>query len=401
MEIRPVSGLESRPPAAPAAAGLPAPSDRFERAEPAPALMPRPLVQVNPAGTEAEVREAAEALVVSGAATRDTLIRDLSAFPLPVLRLLESQGVRVALLRKGESLADTPILRPTTPERYRAHLAVAKGVLDQVTAEEAAVTEAELRAEGTADSFKTDMLRYWEGKRIADRLGPAFQRAHVGFGVLATTEPVDLDTLAAQQRVPAESRADWEGALRAVNGEHVRFDGGLASPRHRVLVLPHTYHKGTPVAKPVLDSLRRVDTDYVQKSLGLHMPEDRLVVLHEELVADPAPELGHYRIALHEVGHAVDHALDRTVGARHRDRVDALFAEDKALLDRGGANRFLSPRAMDNAREYFAEAIEAYLTTSLGDADDGFRTSGNHENLRRLRPELFEYLQELFGAPSR
>lgn len=401
MEIRPVSGLEPRPPVGPPPAATPAPTDRFDRAGAAPPLIPRPLVQVNPAGTEAEVREGAEALVVSGGAARDTLIRDLSAFPLPILRLLKGQGVRVALLRRGESLADTAFLRPTTPERYRAWIAVARGVLDAVRAEEAAVTEAELRGKGSTDAFEADALRHWEGQRIADRLGPAFREANVGFGVLATTEPVDVDALAAEQRVPAESRADWEEALRAVNGEHVRFEGGLAVPRHRVLVLPHTYHKGTPVAKPVLDSLRRIDTEYVQKSLGLHLPEERLVVLHEELVADPAPGLGHYRIALHEVGHAVDHALDRTLGALHRERVDALFAEDKALLEAGGPNRFVSARATDNAREYFAEAVEAYLTVPVGDDADGFRPAGHHESLRKLRPELFGYLQELFGSASR
>lgn len=399
MEIRPVTGLEPRvAPSTPPAAVV---GDRFVPSEPQPALIPKPLVQVNPAGSEAEVREAAEALIVSGAAHRDGLVRDLSALPLGMLRLLKSQGVRVALLRKGESLADTSLLRPLPPERYRVHLAVAKNVLDKVVAEEVAVTEAELRALGPADSLHKDMLHYWEGKRIADRLGPEFRQANVGFGVLATTEPVDLDTLAAEQKVPAERRATWEEALHAVNGEHVRFEGGLAAPRHRVLVLPHTYHGDTPVAKPVLDSLRRIDTEHVQKSLGLHLPEHRLVVLHEDLVADPAPELGHYRIALHEVGHAVDHALDRTVGATHRERVDALFAEDKALLDAGGTNRFLSPRAMDNPREYFAEAVEAYLTVSVGDEHDGFRTEGNHESLRRLRPELYSYLAELLGAARR
>lgn len=404
MEIRPVA-----PNALPTAGGAPVqagpstPSDRFETAAPAPGLMPRPepRVQANQGVPAGELRQAVEAVLIPSHASpeaREAVTRDLASLPLPILRMLGQDGVRVALLAPGESLADTALLRRIPPEVYGQQLDRARGVLDQVVAAEVRVTEEELARDGGADSLRSEMARYWEGRRIADGLGPALREARLGFSVRHTTEPLDLDDLAAEQKVPAEQRGAWEEALRKVNGDHAQFAGGLARPKRNVLILPHTYYKGNPVAKPVLDGLQRVDSAHVERSLGLHVPEERLVILHQDYVTDPSPELGHYRIALHETGHAVDHALDRRLGAAHRSRVEKLFQADRDALGSGGPNRFLSPRAMDNAREYFAEAVEAYQTLPVGDGRDTFRTESNRESLRRLNPELHAYLGELFAA---
>ena len=56
-----------------------------------------------------------------------------------------------------------------------------------------------------------------------------------------------------------------------------------------------------------------------------------MVILHEDYAADPGKEVGHYRIILHECGHALDHAIERTsgkMGHEYRKIVNEFFKKD-------------------------------------------------------------------------
>jgi hypothetical protein len=75
-----------------------------------------------------------------------------------------------------------------------------------------------------------------------------------------------------------------------------------------------------------------------------------------------------------------------------------LYARDLRELKSGGPNRFVSPRAMDNVREYFAEAVESYLTVCTGDEHEYYKTANNRDELRRLNPELFSYVESLMNT---
>ena len=50
---------------------------------------------------------------------------------------------------------------------------------------------------------------------------------------------------------------------------------------------------------------------------------------------------------------------------------------------------------MDNVREYFAEAVESYLTVKMGDEHDHYKVDDNHSNLKNLNKELFDYIDKI------
>ena len=56
----------------------------------------------------------------------------------------------------------------------------------------------------------------------------------------------------------------------------------------------------------------------------------------------------------------------------------------------------MTPRASENVREYFAEAVEAYLTKPLPNSNANFyKQENNHEMLKERNPELFAYVDKL------
>jgi len=75
--------------------------------------------------------------------------------------------------------------------------------------------------------------------------------------------------------------------------------------------------------------------------------------------------------------------------------VDGLFAADVEAA-RNGEVRFLTPRSADNAREYLAEAVEAYMTRRVGDEHDFYKPENSREDLQQRNPALFEYVRSLF-----
>lgn len=351
-----------------------------------------------------EARELARSLILASGlspSVEATLVRDLSSFPMPVLRLLKADELDVVVVKEGQSLADTPLLPSVKPGEYQALAEKGKAVFDAVAAEEAAVTQKEMdeaRAAGNDDPFHLGMVQYWEASRLEKSLAERLVKENLGFSVHTAREPVNLRELASRYGAEGdESFAEWEKTLRLVNDGRVTFQDGLAQAGQGVILIPYTYYRGRPVSHTTLKSLQHYDSQEIKNALGIHLWEDRLVLLHEEYAADPGKEVGHYRIVLHETGHALDHAIERLPdrGARHRKIVDDLYARDRDELKRGGANRFISPRAMDSVREYFAEAVESYMTVKVGDDHEYYKGGDNHVDLQRLNPDLFAYIDEV------
>jgi len=50
---------------------------------------------------------------------------------------------------------------------------------------------------------------------------------------------------------------------------------------------------------------------------------------------------------------------------------------------------------MDSVREYFAEAIESYLTVSMGDQHEFYKPDDNHFHLKKMNPGLFNYIDKI------
>ncbi|MFA7483349.1 MAG: zinc-dependent peptidase [Vulcanimicrobiota bacterium] len=299
--------------------------------------------------------------------------KDMETFPQPVLDLLDGYGVKVAVLDDDQTLVDSPALRYTTAQEYTAEIRRAR----QITQEQASQAQV------------SDLLEFAE--KATRELRKAGLEFHFG---VANRTPAP-EEIAAQQKIPEAHLEDWKSKFQELNQG---FPGQL-------FLLPHTYHNGKPIPENRLRTAHETSAEYVEKSLGINRAEDRLVLLHEKFTPANAVEVGNYRLVLHEVGHALDHALDRMVavpgfGPLHRQTVDALYEQDLQKAESQGLQEvFTTDRASENVREYFAEAVEAYLTFPGDSQGEIFRTRNSNPELKRTNPELYTYLDKVMKTP--
>jgi Glucose-regulated metallo-peptidase M90 len=298
--------------------------------------------------------------------------QDLAQFPSPVLDLLDSYGVKVAVLDHGQTLADSPALRHLSESEYQLERDKAK----QITHRAFEQTEAQTFLE------------------FAESTTRELRKAGLDFHFAVSSQEPSLKDIAARQDISVEHFEDWSKAFQDLNQ-------GL--PRGLYL-LPHIYDQGQPIPENRLRSARETTAEYVEASLGLNRPEDRLVLVHQKFTEAMAEEVGNYRLVTHEMGHALDHVLDRTTGVPgfgqlHRQTVDALYGADLKKAEAAGvAATFTTDRASENVREYFAEAVEAYLTFPKDDGGDFFRAGNSNPGLRSKNPELYGYMEQIFST---
>jgi len=362
-----------------------------------------PLYEIFPGSSKEEAKKIAESMICEGGLdprVKATIIRDLCAFPMPVLRLLKNDQLDIVVVKEGQSLADTNFLTVIKPEEYQTLAEKGKVLFSDVVKIEAANTEKEIEEEkkkGNDDPFHIEMIRYWASERIKTSLSEKLIKENLGFTVIDTRDPVNLKEFAEKHNVDEENYEDWEKTLKMINGDQIEINNGMIEPKNGVFLSPYTYYKGQPVSETTLKSLKDYNSKNIKDALGIHLWQDRLVLLHEEYAGDPAKEVGHYRIVLHECGHALDHCIERIAGKEeeHRKFVDNLYQKDKDELKKTGKNNFISPRAMDNVREYFAEAVESYLTVSMGDSQEYYKPDDNHNQLKKLNPDLFAYIDSI------
>ena len=295
--------------------------------------------------------------------------KDLAAFPEPILDALDRYGVRVAVLNEGETLFDSPALRTLSDADYSAEKSKANKVVREALPQIQA---------STAEDLTDSLTRELRGAGLDFHLG-------------LSREKPDLEQIAAQQNVPQDHFQDWSESFLQLNKD---LPEGL-------LILPHTYHQGRPIPHNTLRNSKQVSAEYVERSLGINRPEDRLVLLHKKFTPINAVEVGNYRLAIHETGHALDHLLDSMsglpgLGAAHRATVDALYERDLKRAETAGIDTvFTSTRASENVREYFAEAVEAYLTFPGSPEGEIFRTENSHDGLKARNGELYTYIEKV------
>lgn len=301
--------------------------------------------------------------------TRDALYQDLGKFPTPWLNFLDNYGLKVVALADGQTLADSPALQkfaatdlPSWRDKVQHTLGAA---LQQISP--------------TANH-----------ETLLDNVHQWLTQQKAPFRLASHAQPLDLDALATQRSVPADEQKQWKADLLALNSPWSRLEESKLVSTHGLVLLPPI--KGVP--DDVFQNAVTTTSEFVRESLGLNRGADQLVLLHERYLPSRAPEIGEYRVAIHEVGHALDYALeglpDETgFGTQHHDRIQNWFARDK---QRG---TFTSDRADDSPREYFAEAVEAYLTAP-GQVD--FRPDNHRQRLHELNPELENYLRTIFES---
>lgn len=296
--------------------------------------------------------------------------QDLLRFGEPVLRLLNEYGMRVAVLADGQTLRDSPALRFPTDKEYHRQRSDANAITQKALTEARGVT-AEQFAESTT--------------RLLRKAGLEFH-----FGI--SSRNLTADDIAQRQNIPPEQTEHWKACFAELNE-------GLPAGLY---LLPHPYYEGKPISENLLRNSKEITAEFVERSLGLNRPEDRLVLLHQKFTPAKAEEVGNYRLVLHEMGHALDHVLEATTGlpgfgALHRATVDRLYQADLKKAENSSPDKvFTSDRADDDEREYFAEAVEAYLTYPKGDDGEFFRAGNSNPGLKAKNPELYAYLDKVF-----
>lgn len=314
---------------------------------------------------------------------------DLALFPQPVLDLMSRYGTRVAILKTGQTLADSEALRTLSPAEVTGEARAANALVRQ----------------GMELAFPQGVSSYEQLETGGDTITRNLRDHGIDNHLAIALSPFPLDALAEAREIPADKVADWKTAFSLLNEGLVETHGEEIQAKSGLLILPHTYHRGEAVPESRLRNAREVTAHFVEGSLGLNRSDDRLVLLHEKFLGSPALELGNYRLAIHEMGHALDHVLEHLVnvpgfGALHRQTVDALYESDLAKVASGKSpdTVFTSDRADDDVREYFAEAVEAYLTPENPNGHDTFRAGNSRRGLASKNPELYDYIERVMST---
>ena len=303
--------------------------------------------------------------------THDTLVQDLSRFPEPWLNFLQDYGVQVVALKDGQTLADSPAIAREAVVGLEEWVPRVQATLSQALA---ALAEGDV---GGRFSLAENLQDWLDGQECPFRAA-----THDG--------PVDLLKLAEQRQVAPAYREEWVSSLRQLNlpWSEQRDDGFVT--RNGVFLLPPIPTAFGLLGDKQYQAAVSTTAEHISESLGLNQGPEQRVLLHPRFLAPDAPEIGEYRVAVHELGHALDYALeglpgDTGFGKQHAAKVLACFEQ---------ATRFTSDRADDSPREYFAEAVEAYLTPPARGFD--FRPDNHQAELRLRDPEMAAYLDRVF-----
>lgn len=300
------------------------------------------------------------------ASIRDTLVEDLSCFPAPWLDFLGRYGLQIVALEEGQTLADSPVL--------------AQSAVRDVQDWSQKAQEALLQSQGGDRYQRAENLQL----QLLEQGSPMRAATH--------GEPIDLMKLAEQRQVAAAFRPGWVESLQQLNAPWSSLRDGLFVADQGVFLLPPVPTDFGLVADRDYQEAVSTTAHFVAKNLGVNQGPEQRVLLHPRFLPHDAAEIGQYRVAIHEVGHALDYALqglpeDSGFGSQHSARVLACFEQ---------AEVFTSDRADDDPREYFAEAVEAYLTSPSTAFD--FRPQNHQTELRQRDPQMAAYLDRVFAT---
>ncbi len=337
---------------------------------------------------------------------KDSAVEQLATLPEAWLGKLADENLAYVALSDGETLADTDILWSYTVDSLREDALKAKPIIEQVTAQ---VNEAiDKEKSEVTDEFQSAMIEHHRPTQLAETLMKEFQAHNLAFAVKVTKDLLPVSYLEGEMGV---TRADYDEFLQPeesdsqlfrellteLNGQAIFQDGSeneTLSPLNQTVVVPFK-KKGARMVSPLSEaSYAQITGQEANLHDGAHYWENRLIVLDDNAVQLPATNSGYHSVLLHESGHAIDYIAETLPDLHHREVIDGLFQKDMEAAAKG-VDRFTSKRAKDNAREYMAEAVEAYLTQEVGGHRDYNKPDNNHDNLKSKNPELFEYVDKL------
>lgn len=355
-------------------------------------------------------RALAERMLVGRVMTqehKEAALEQLSTIPEVWLSKLQEENMAFVGLSQSETLADTELLASYSPEKLKAEAAQVGPLRQEVEAE----LDQELATLRQENPEMADFAEYRRADELAERLGGRLLREQIGFEVRVQRGQLPLEYLQNELRIEDDPTAGFgiaeagepavketelfRSLLVELNGEGVLKDGQTVDPDNDVLLIPYKLRGERRISPVSEQSYASVTGQQMDHNHGMHVWDNRLVVLDDEVVALPSRKMGFHSVLLHEAGHAIDYIAEQVPGLAHRETVDRLYQRDLERHQAGEAV-FLTSRAKDNAREYFAEAVEAYLTADLAtEAGNFYKQENNHQQLQARNPELYGYLDKV------
>jgi hypothetical protein len=344
-------------------------------------------------------------------AHREAAIEQLATIPEAWLDRLADENLAYVGLAYGETLADTELLPNYRPETLQRDAQAAGPLRTQVEAE----VEAEIATLRQADPESTQAAFAEIGRAdaVAERLSSKLQAENIGFEVRVQRGSTPLEYLHNEFNIADDPDHEYlypdgsneearethlfDSLLTELNGEGVISDG-MVDPASDVLLIPYKLRGDKRVSPVSEESYASVTGQQLDNHHGMNIWPNRLIVVDDEVVPLPNRKMGYHSVLLHESGHAIDYAAEQIPELKHRETVDALYQRDMERVKKGEAGQqvFLTSRAADNVREYFAEAVEAYLTSELPTSQANFyKQENNHQALQERNPELYAYVDQL------
>lgn len=335
---------------------------------------------------------------------KEAAIEQLANVPEPWLQRLSEENVAYVALNSAETLADTDVLWSYSNDDLRSDALKAQPIIKDVVAR----VNRELDQEkSTLNEVSAAFLDHHRPEHIAEELMKTFEQQNLAFAVRVTRDLLPLTFLEGEMGVTDSDYSEFLTAeesdskmfrevLTELNGPEVFADESRETldPPSDFVIIPFKVRGGRKISPISEKSYSQITGQSVDLHDGIHIWDNRLIVLDDNAVALPGKNSGFHSVLLHETGHAIDYTAETVPGLNHRQTVDQMYQAD-LQAERAGHDRFTSRRAKDNSREYMAEAVEAYLTQKVDSPRDFNKSDNNHQVLKEKNPELFAYVDRL------
>lgn len=350
-------------------------------------------------------------------ALKDSAVEQLATVPEPWLDRLAEENLAYVALAQNEDLSQTDLITSYSPERLLSDAKKARAIIAEVN-QQVGQEISEMLAKET-DEFARVMTERGKATLLKERLGERFGEAGIGFDIREVRGEKPLLMVEGEHNVeesgyeefvePLESEQGlFRELLVQLNGPEVaKFPGNSEShlaladdavldPENDVLIIPYGIYRGKRLSEVSKVSYASINGIGMDQHLGAHYWPNRLIVMDDDVVNLPSQKTGYHSVILHETGHAIDKIAEEYPELKHVETVEALYARDVESFKKG-EKPFLTARAMDNVEEYFAEAVEAYLTKPVEGDDTWYKRENDCEQLKQRNPELYAHVDKVLN----
>jgi hypothetical protein len=350
---------------------------------------------------------------------RGQAMEQLTTVPEPWLERLEGEGLAYVALGYHDDLSQTDLITSYDPDRLRIEAKEARKLSSKVQVDVENELKADLEAE--TDDFRRHMLERGKVDLLKERLAAELDAHNLGFAIRVTRDLTPLQFIEGENGIvagqfddygpPSETERDlFREVLLELNGQEAVADAGsdpkgyhladdaTLEPANDILLIPYKMYGKKRLSEVSKASYSSINGMLMDQHMGAHYWPNRLIVMDDEVAVLPSTKTGNHSVLLHETGHAIDYIAEKIDGQNHRETIDRMYKEDMELA-KSGDDRFLTDRARDNAREYFAEAVEAYLTQPVED-EAWYKQENHYVALQEGNPRLYEYVDTLMKLPA-